>query len=271
MNNTESTQKYVSDQKIHRTNHILQEDLLNLLNGNYAAITISGYYNQTLSSKIADRILKRDINYYKNAPDIGRVGIAYFEVENNPNTMLKYYQQALPSIKILRDIFDPYISPLDKLRLDLQETWQAGANLENIHGQQMFVGLCRVMEPGIDVLPHQDILRRDAKDVLSAYSLEKQLAANIYLQVPEKGGELELWLYSATDQEYEQLRSAGSYGVPREKLPKATIQIKPNIGELILFDATQFHAVRPSIGTSRLSISCFIGYRGAHRPLTYWS
>ena len=57
----------------------------------------------------------------------------------------------------------------------------------------------------------------------------------------------------------------------RDKLPAPYVTHKPEQGELLLFNARKLHAVKPVYGSPRLSISCFIGYYGSDKPLTYWS
>ncbi len=135
----------------------------------------------------------------------------------------------------------------------------------------MFVGLLRVLDEGAPIHPHQDVLRRDAKTAINAYSLKTQLAANIYLNMPQEGGELQLWEHGCSDEEYKNLLTPGEYYVERSKLVAPFLTIKPEVGELVLFNPTRYHAVTPGKGTKRVSVSCFVGYRGEYCPLTLWS
>ena len=93
-----------------------------------------------------------------------------------------------------------------------------GANLENIHGRKMFIGLCRVIEPNVDFLPHQDKLSKDAQYIKTTSMLKTQFAANVYIDIPENGGELDLWRQELDDENYDAMRK-GSYGIRRDKLP----------------------------------------------------
>lgn len=135
----------------------------------------------------------------------------------------------------------------------------------------MFVGLLRVLDEGAPIHPHQDVLRRDAKTAINAYSLKTQLAANIYLNMPQEGGELQLWEHGCSDEEYKNLLTPGEYYVERSKLVAPFLTIKPEVGELVLFNPTRYHAVTPGKGTKRVSVSCFVCYRGEYCPLTLWS
>ena len=136
----------------------------------------------------------------------------------------------------------------------------------------MFVGLARVFTSTAEALPHQDVLRWDAPlECTSAQSLLTQLAANIYVQPSEGGGDLELWSSSLDRDEYERLKLPGSYGLDRAKLPPSAVRVKPEAGDLILFNANKTHAVRPVTSGIRVTVSCFIGVRSLTLPLSMWS
>jgi hypothetical protein len=247
--------------------------LMSLIRGEILALRIPNFYPQTLCQKSAQRLLKDPrFGYYTNegAGNVGRISMAYCETLNNPHLTQQYYAQSLPDIRRSREIFSPYLSPIDRLRLELQELWPFGANLENLEGKTMNVGVIRVFERGSEALPHQDILRRDATSFPRAYELQTQLAANIYLQTAE-GGELEIWQRKVSDREYEQVRSPNSYGVRRDILGMPEIAIEPDVGDLILFDSNHIHAVASIQAGVRITMSCFVGYRGKNQPLSQWS
>jgi len=134
----------------------------------------------------------------------------------------------------------------------------------------MFIGLSRVVEPGVYFLAHHDIFAKDAPHSFHAKSLQAQFACNVYLDMPDEGGELEIWEREMLPTEFDALRG-DSYGIPPELLGKPSLRLKPNCGELILFNSRKMHAVAPSVNSARLSLSCFVGYRGDHAPLTFWS
>ena len=88
--------------------------------------------------------------------------------------------------------------------------------------------------------------------------------------MPDEGGELEIWEQEMSPVQFDALRG-DSYGIPPETLGQPSLRLKPDCGELILFNSRKMHAVAPSAERSRLSLSCFVGYRGNHLPLTFWS
>jgi len=253
--------------------HLNQETLDELINGKTLAIRIPGFYDKDLCEKPAKKIIAHDrFGYYSNpgAGNVGKLGMAYYEVQTDPDASVKYYSESIPHIRQSRELFAPHLSPIDKLRLELQENWTHGANLENLEGKTMNVGLSRVFKENAQALPHQDVLAWDAPNHIRAYEHKTQLAANIYLQTAE-GGELEIWNCKLSKREYENLRTPGSYEVDRRFLGSPDLIIKPEVGDLIIFESTCVHAVAPVKSGVRVTTSCFIGYRGDDQPLSYWS
>ncbi len=257
-------------------------DLLDLLAGKILALRIPSYYHHEQAEKISEELIEQDtLERYHRAPDVGvqRTGITFFETNGNVKMLEHYYQQAPTCNRNIRRICSPFLSPIDKLRLDLGDMWLAGACIENIHNRTMLAGIGRVFEDDFELPPHQDILARDVKDapIYPTYpfsNLATQLSANIYLRTPKFGGELEIWNVkpSSTKQPEIHDKEYKYEGIiDRRILPAATAVIKPQIGELILFDSTRVHAVRASHGGPRVSMSMFIGYRNQEEPLTYWS
>jgi 2OG-Fe(II) oxygenase superfamily len=261
---------------------LMFKDVLELLQGKYLALCIPNYYPQAEAQEVSEELIKqKTLERYLRAPDVGvqRTGITFFETNGSVELLERYYEQARFLIKNLRQACFPYLSPIDKLRLDLGDIWLPGASIENIHGRTMLAGIARVFEDGCELPPHQDILLRDVLDAGIAPTrpyedLITQLSSNIYLRIPEIGGELEIWDSKPTIAEQQAIRDEEyEYEgiIDKVNLPPATVAIRPEVGDLILFDSGRIHAVRPSQGGSRASMSIFIGYRGQDKPLTYWS
>ncbi|MEO1432230.1 MAG: 2OG-Fe(II) oxygenase [Cyanobacteria bacterium J06632_19] len=262
--------------------NLIITDLLDLLHGKLLALRIPNYYHHEQAQKISEQLIEQDsLERYHRAPDVGvqRTGITFFETNGNIEMLERYYQQAPVCNRNIRYTCSPFLSPIDKLRLDLGDMWLAGACIENLHNRTMLAGIGRVFEDNFELPPHQDILARDILDapIYPTYpfsNLLTQLSSNIYLRTPKFGGELEIWNVKPStirqpeihDKEY---KYEGI--IDRKILPPATAVIKPQIGELILFDSARVHAVKASHGGPRVSMSMFIGYRNPDEPLTYWS
>lgn len=98
-----------------------------------------------------------------------------------------------------------------------------------------------------------------------------QLAVNIYLRVPgeKDGGALFVYERRPDREDYDTRKLTDSYGLRVDDLPPP-VQINPEVGELIIFDARHIHAVEPS-RTPRATASMFIKTSGPGQPLELFS
>lgn len=246
--------------------------LTSLATGNIIAIRVPHFYPKAMCADIASRMTMSSLyGKYANAPQIGRVGQAFFESLVSEEHRRMYECNALGWINEMRACCEPYLSPIDKLRLSIDELWPGGSQLGILSGKKMFVGLARIFGSGASAEPHQDVLAWDAPDAEEARGLCGQLAANIYLKMPREGGELLIWPRSLSYDEYQSMRIPGSYGVHAAALGCDPVRIRPQEGELILFNSTLVHAVAKSEAGDRITWSCFIGLRGLNQPVIMWS
>jgi hypothetical protein len=241
-----------------------------LASGEVIAIRIKNFITRDHANLLYKKIIQEGHEFYINAPSIGRIGMAFYETNFDKLLIDKYFNAAENSVLELRYRCAPYNSPIDTLRCVLDETWPSGAQIQSIYGRKMFVGISRIVKPDVTFLAHHDIFHKDAPDSYIAKSLMAQFAANVYLQIPQIGGELQIWNNEMTPEEFDDIRGT-SYGIDPNLLGNPDYTLKPQTGELIIFNSRKMHAVAPSRDCSRLSLSCFIGYRGKHSPLTFWS
>ncbi|MFJ4878327.1 hypothetical protein ACIP93_24375 [Streptomyces sp. NPDC088745] len=201
--------------------------------------------------------------------DFWRLGFPYSEITDEA-TRRKYHDEAQPSMARLRKIFAPYASPEDELRLTLDERWPSGAELMRVNGEKCFVGVARFQGNNVDLVPHSDRVERFLPEGYQA-RLQAQLSTNIYVDIPDVGGELEMWDIELDEEEYQRRVGDRAYGIDRAELPEPTVVVKPEPGDLALLNPRLIHAVRPSSDATRITIGSFIGYLGEDRPLVYWS
>lgn len=177
----------------------------------------------------------------------------YFKDANHPH-YVEYYQQALSNTRNPRQISYPHISPIDRLRLELDELWHKGANIANFNDIKNNIGLFRVVQASRSQLlshtPHVDCLP-------TKYMFFKgQFTANIYFTLPPKGGELEVW--DVEPLKGKEIDDSASIQNWRGLLPEPIV-IMPEIGELVLFNARRPHSVRDFSEGIRTSVQCFVG------------
>lgn len=126
-----------------------------LAKGDLLAIQVREFYPERLCRRSVRRLTGHPLREsYKVAPHIGKIGKAIVDGADNPAALREYYRQAPGALRELRELFEPYHPPMDRLRVELQECWPAGSNLENLHGPLMFCGLVRLFEKGSFALPH---------------------------------------------------------------------------------------------------------------------
>jgi 2OG-Fe(II) oxygenase superfamily len=81
-----------------------------------------------------------------------------------------------------------------------------------------------------------------------------QFAFNLYLSVPERGGETVIWQHRRLPED-ESRRLPNSYGYQESVVADTrSVEIKPVVGEALLFDPRNFHAVRPSEDERRIAL-----------------
>lgn len=198
---------------------------------------------------------------YFGVDRVGEPFNATFTRNDRAAARQQYYDNALRGIRRLREAAAPYLSPIDRLRVELDELWPDGATVAAFEGRKMFVGIARVMHSDRSHASHEN----PHFDALppSVQSLDGQLAANIFIAVPPVGGELELWDAPPLPPEAvlpDTWRATG--GDP--------IVFKPETGDLLLFNSRRPHATTPFETGDRISLQCFIGYRRGG-PLLFWN
>jgi hypothetical protein len=176
-----------------------------------------------------------------------------------------YYELASKGIRRVREKYAPHLSPIDKLRLELDELWPHGANVAAFEGRKMFVGIGRVMRAETSNIaefqPHFDAVPQ------ALANLQAQYAANIYLVMPEQGGELELW--DAPPLSLDQLENEHVDHDWRSELPSSFL-VAPRHGDLIIFNARRPHAIRSFPDGCRVTLQSFLGLTES-QSIVFWN
>ena len=191
------------------TGKITQQSLENLIvHESLDAIVIPKYCGSTLCKVLSAYMLNSNMERYdhdiynKKTQEIetvyagvDRVGLPFNKVFSQIDQLKKmqvredYYKCAKRCMQDIRDVCNDAISPIDRLRLELEDAYPEGARVGRFEGKQMLCGIGRVSNPLLSAggeQPHFDML----PDYI--YPLEKQFSANIYLKVPDKGGVLKV-------------------------------------------------------------------------------
>jgi hypothetical protein len=273
--------------RIVTTDRLSQELLLALWSRKICAVRIPEYCPAAVAERAGRWILKHSkvVNWHipqgrnriKTDMNYG-IGMPRQVAASHPAAARRYIRDAVASIRKVRDAFAPSLSPIDRLRLELDELWPAGANVAPFEGHNGFVGLVRIMKP--ETLFGGVAGRRGVCHV-DASSMEKTFSANIYVDLPKAGGELSIWnialdgktarhpIYhllarpsEAFDEEIQE--------IIHHRLP-APLKIKPRLGELVILDTSRPHAVTGFSRGSRISIQSFLSFSGKSAPIGIFS
>lgn len=248
------------------------ESLVQLTQRDVGAIHVEGFYPREVASGVAQKVIDhQSLGHYhkKYTSSVGRVYMPHIDTRWDPQLIHKYHDAALSSIHDVRSMFYPHLCPIDHLRLLLEELWPSGANLLRLRGRACFVGACRVFQPTTsEFYPHNDRIDQET-DAPEIAGLTEQLVANVYLQVPDEGGDLQLWLRDPTDQEKKTILEVE--GLEPDSIEPPALTFHPRAGDLIIFSSAMLHAVTSAVGQHRVGMASFIGFKTIRKPLFYWS
>jgi hypothetical protein len=270
----------ISSDRIITQNYLEYSSLRKLFSNEILALRIPNYCQADICNKIADILIAKqsDLECYhheiKNGSSIKYLDYGVDRLGKSFNTTYfsdtkqrqEYYENALRIIRFIRNIVPGQLSPVDQFRLELDEVWPGEVGLGNFERRKMFAGIPRVMSRPKDAKPiasqpHIDFLPKKYADIVGQYAM------NIYIRVPEEGGDLELWdIPPLTHEESQKLEFCSDW---RSQLPSSQV-FSPSIGELIIFNSRCPHAVKMFGGGTRITLQSFIGLTITDR-LLLWS
>jgi len=208
-----------------------------------------------LNDEVADRDVKVDGKTEYRSLGVQRVGPAFNTTYNDDedNTQFKKYLREKDIFwRDLRNFLGDQTSPMERLRLDLDELFVNRVNIANVKGKKAFSGISRITRaensvPGEE--PHIDAVPKDIE-------LTNQFAANVYLEMPDcEGGELRMWNTDPFILQDVPAFCMGDYNVGDAN----HCSYKPADGDLVLFCTRRPHAVGRFDKGVRVSMQSFVG------------
>ncbi|MGH4022166.1 MAG: hypothetical protein ACRDT0_23620 [Pseudonocardiaceae bacterium] len=246
-----------------------------VVGGGILAVRVVGYHPPGLCEELSARMLEKLDSCSKRYQRIYHSNVrAFTETVGDRAAQEDYLASSAVAMAALRHLCHPDMSPIDRLRCELDEIWPAGASLLRVDERPLVFGMLRVWQNGAQALPHLDILGEAAPEVAEARTFTEQLGVNIYLRVPpgnNDDGAVELWDFGVFDIDRIRHGIDSTYGYRRELLAEPAVVVRPEVGDLLLLRSTRVHAVRPTSVGQRVTLSGFVGHVSAAAPLRLWS
>lgn len=137
----------------------------------------------------------------------------------------------------------------------LGAAWGAAVSPATIGGRPAFGGTLREINAG--ALIHFDDINREFPGGVFDQDVVAQLAFNVWVEVPRSGGGTSVWRrrWEPVDEEARE-----AYGfLPSTVEGRQRVCLAPELGDGLLFNPANFHAVDPNPGERRIAFAFFLG------------
>ncbi|MEV4924790.1 2OG-Fe(II)-dependent halogenase WelO5 family protein [Streptomyces roseoverticillatus] len=201
------------------------------------------------------------------SPPVMRFGVGVSDYCKNGTLANAYWPAVDTHRKDWEDLGLPF-DPFEECRAALGADWPGGIRVGRRSGREMGAGVAREPNQGFRV-HFDDTLREFFRGDLLDSTIVTQFAFNMYLSVPESGGETIIWRHR-WDPADEAFRLPGSYGYDESVVGDVeSIELSPEVGEAVLLNPHFFHAVRPSRGARRIALGFAVGLSVTGELLTW--
>lgn len=241
-----------------------------------AALRVPNFYPRASATALAEWVAAQRFEAWDGTDMFFGVGRPANATQSSVEECVAYFAEAVPTMHRIRRAARG-LAPMDRLRLELDEVWPAGANAStrNPYGRKMLVGIGRMMTPeGLQpgIARTEGLVHVDASPYLDPAA--GGFSANVYLEVPRGGGELCVWGVTLTDPSDRSQAAiaallADPFDTPRmdavqRKLrevmpPPHVIAVEP--GDLVILASGRPHAVRGFSDGRRVSFQTFVNHR----------
>jgi len=253
------------------------DQVVEVLNGNLAGYRVRGFVPQDACAAIVT-------NFWASPNRVARAGVGEDGVEayligasHYGKPSLQYLEEAHACAAAVEHLYTGTINPvmlfknafasrmrIRAARLDGLEAGASKAIYWNNFGPFL-------LEPHDDLAQVKDPIQSD----FEIQQVTRVMALNIYAQVPEKSGQVQIWNIEPDDQSRTELdvRYVG-FPYPAEVLCEYPTMVVPvETGDLCVFNGNLVHAVRRGDAVSprsRLLLTCFMGVN-FNDELIWWT
>lgn len=246
-----------------------RDQIADLAAGRCAAIRVPDFVPRTLCEQTLRALESAPFDTYGRQrvdPPVMRFGVGVSD-HRTDGVVADSYWDALEGHRAAWGGLGLPFDPFQECRDALGAEWPAAVRVGHRGGREMGGGVAREPNHGFQV--HFDDALREFSGNLLDETLVAQFAFNLYLSVPEDGGETVVWRHR-WDPADEAYRLEQSYGFSRSVVGDAeSFELKPKVGEALLFDPRNYHAVRPSRGGRRIALGFSMGLTATGELLTW--
>jgi 2OG-Fe(II) oxygenase superfamily len=233
-----------------------------IMRGELVAAIFKNFAPPDVSDVACESLTAIGAEPYSGAEGVGRVGDSLYETGHSKQRWVDYYNKEKENLARSRSLFPDGQYPIDRLRIDLDDNWHRPVSRLRLEDGLCNLGLCRALATDGFIWPHNDVPRADVPGSLLAQQIDIAVTCNLYLSVPEWGGEVKVYPQRLSRNEYDANRrpAPNDYAVRDEILVPDPVIIRPEKGDLIIWDADYLHSVGACKGqTPRYTLSSFIG------------
>lgn len=236
-----------------------REHIADLAAGRRAAVRVPGLMSAARCAEILRALESSPFESYGRQrvhPPVMRFGVGVSDHRTNGAIADSYWPSVEAGRKAWQDLGLPY-DPFALCREALGADWPGAVAVGTNGGRELAPGVAR--EPNYGFQIHFDEALREFQGDLLDSPLVAQFAFNLYLSVPDSGGETVIWRHRWHPAD-ESHRLPQSYGYAEAVVGDAeSVEIRPTVGEALLLDPRNFHAVRPSEGGRRIALGFSMG------------
>lgn len=233
--------------------------LANLAAGTLAAVRVPGFLDAaSCASALAalDRLPTADYDPARVPTPIVRFGPALNDYRDQDGRLdsSRYWRDAETARTAWQQAGmrpDPIAIALARLG----SAWGAAVAPATIAGRPVFGGTLREINAG--ALVHYDDINREFPTCPFDQHIVAQLAFNVWVSVPATGGATTVWRHrwEPADEQHRQ-----AYGYRPEAVEHCQrVSLTPELGDALLFNPANFHAVDPNPGGRRIAFAFFLG------------
>jgi hypothetical protein len=246
-----------------------RQQIADLAAGRCAAVLVSDFMPRAQCAAVLAALKTAEFKTYDTKrvyPPVMRYGVGVSDYRRDGRIEESYWEAVKVDRRNWHELglrFDPF----EVCRTTLGMNWPGKISVGQSNGRELSPGVAR--EPDHGFIIHFDDASREFADNLLDISLVAQFAFNLYLSVPEVGGETVVWrhLWHPDDEAH---RLPHSYGYADDVVGDAeSFEIKPVVGQALLFNPRYFHAVRPSHEARRIALGFSVGLTDTGELVTW--